>query len=218
MKLAFYSYLIRIVKEKTVDKVRFDFGKINTNIIRYAGQNVEVTPYFSYEEMKTLAHTYVMELISKSDTIGGNIISAELSLMSNVLDLKTSIQIFDGDVPCFTIDQLLANMDLYNQVTESIVNYKMFRELLKKVVDEIKFNERINASLGNSLLTITNKITSVLDEFASFEPTDENVARVKEMVEIVSNSPIADAITIFKNGESTSNQKSKKASRKQKLD
>jgi hypothetical protein len=196
-----------------VDKQAFTFDEWRSESFTYHEQVVKVIPYLSYEEMKTLAHTYMLEITRDSDTMGGNILSAELSLMANIVDLKTNVQMYNEDgTPVFGIDQLLSHMGLYTETIQRIKNYNLFREMLIKIVEQQKFEKQIDVSLGSSVQLITARIINFLDEMANAEVTDENITKIQQLAEQVNNSPvIQDAVSIFKNGQTR-----KKTSRKPK--
>ena len=196
-----------------MDKKAFTFGDIKSDTFTHEGQVVEVIPYLSYEEMKTLAHTYMLELMRDSDTMGGNILSAEFSLAANIVDLKTNVQMYsDDEKPVFGIDQLLSHMELYTGTIQRIKNYNLFREILGKIVEQKKFEKEISVSLGNSFQLISARITNFLDDLVNANITDENISKIKELAEQVNGSPvIKEAISIFRNG-----QEEKKPSRKKK--
>lgn len=179
-----------------MEKKTFSFTDVEQASVLYLGKTIEVIPYLSQDEMLTLAHAYMTDLSSKADTIGGNILLAEFSLMLNIVDLKTNIRVMneDGDGLSLTIDQLLANIALYDLVVGQIKNYYLFREYLNKIVESANFQKQIESNVGTAI----NKVSEAVSQILSFEPSEENFNRIRAFLTELQGSPVLDAVKTFK--------------------
>ena len=201
-----------------MDKIKFDFGELQVSSIMYGQQLVKVIPYLSYDEMKTLIHSYLVELAQEQSTMGNNILSAELQLALNIVDLKTNIEMFDSEgKPSLTIDNLLSHMSLYNQILGEIKNYQTFKSLLDKAVEQFRQEQQLEASLGSSLTKLLDKVSSIIDGLLAFEPDAENLKKMQETVRELNDSPIlTNALQIFRNQNGSPTVVEEKPSRKRK--
>jgi hypothetical protein len=150
----------------------------------YQGFLIEVKPYLSMTEQDELSKQYIEQYFDESPE------QAEYILLFSVLELCTNIQLFknaERTEPSLTIDDLLSNWKLIQQIRSNVLNYSDFYARLQANVRHIDLGKN---SLKESILIGYAKISEILNDLPTYlfnlKISDEDMARVKEL----SDSPI----------------------------
>jgi hypothetical protein len=150
----------------------------------YQGFLIEVKPYLSMTEQDELSKQYIEQYFDESPE------QAEFILLFSVLELCTNIQLFknaERTEPSLTIDDLLSNWSLIQQIRTRILNYSDFYAKLQANVRHIDLGKN---SLRNTVELLVTRIASLLEDLpnilASLKISDADMDRVKEL----SDSPI----------------------------
>jgi hypothetical protein len=147
----------------------------------YQGFIIEVKPYLSMTEQDELSKQYIEQYFDESPE------QAEFILLFSVLELCTNIQLFknaERTEPSLTIDDLLSNWSLIQQIRTKILNYGDFYARLQANVRHIDLGKN---SLKESILIGYAKISEILNDLptylANLKISDEDMARVKELMD-----------------------------------
>lgn len=159
----------------------------------YKGNQITVKTMFSFKDMVFLISKYVEKYFDTTLGFKGsyNYMGAEYELNFNIIDMMTDIVIFDDkDQQLLSLDVLVAHPNLYNEVVVHIENYDVFIDFLLKVVSLITSKEELDKSIGGMLNSIFGKLSETLDNLKDFKITDEQLAKLKELVETASKSDL----------------------------
>lgn len=163
------------------EKVKLVLLEPEIEQIRYQGNKIDVKPYLSKPEMDELQKQYIEKYFVDPD-------DAEYFLLISLLDICTNIRLFDeGDNAAISIDEILSHWDLIQQIRTKVLNYGDFYARLQSNVRHLDLGRN---SLKDALLIgyakLDDLINSLPERLSALKITDEDVARVKEIV----NSPI----------------------------
>lgn len=175
------------------DKEKVALKQPKIEEIDYHGNTIKVKTYLSADEQNALINQYVEQYADSPN-------QAEYILLIAVIDTCTSIQLFEDDATtALTIDDLLSHWDLIEEIKSKIKNYEDFYAKLQMIVNKITIEKN---SLANTvqdgytkLLDLINSLPEIL---SNLKISDEDMARVKEIVE----SPVLNEATkIFRQRE-----------------
>jgi hypothetical protein len=178
------------------DKVKLALKQPKIEEIEYQGNTIRVKPYLSKTEQDELIIEYLKQY---SD---GSPIDAEYFLLFAVLELCTNIQLFDDPeqtTTSFGIDEMLSNWDLIEKIKFRIQNYDDFYARLQMIVNKVTIEKNSLSNIVQDGYTkILELINSLPEILSNLKISDEDMARVKEIVE----SPVLnEASKIFRQKE-----------------
>ena len=169
---------------------------------------INVKRYLSSDEQLVLIESYIEELFTKSPNnyFSANLSTAENSLMAQVIEICTDIELVSEDSkskkpkPMFTIDDVFANYYIWERIMASIDNYKEFRKRLDFVVEEYKEQRRLNFSAGKAIDAVYSKISGFVSKFLDTDFSPDKINGLKELLKEINDSPILkESLDAFKN-------------------
>ena len=186
-----------------MEKSKFNFKKPENVVLEIDGQNVVVRPYLELNEMVALINNYLDEYFhpdTKSIAMDEwNLYDAEFSLKMAIVDFVSSIPVAEGSF------ENLFYSNLYDIIEAKIVNYWDFRELLDKIVDNIKESIAQKKSVGGIIDSLYEKGKVILDQLVESTKnlTPEQLEKLKEtgkeLVDKIAQNPIVGEV--FKDAE-----------------
>ncbi len=161
--------------------------------INFGSQVIHVKNHLSLTDQGVLMGVYMEEFFSDSQT---HVLEAEYKMVLAILDYCTDIEIDES-----TINVILSNFYVWEKIRKSIENYGEFRALLHRTIEEKKEKIRLNESIATSLKLIYDKFQNFVQDLVDSDITPEKIEQAKELAAVLKDSPIGDAIKIFKDGE-----------------
>jgi hypothetical protein len=147
----------------------------------YQGFLIEVKPYLSMTEQDELSQEYIRQYFDESPE------QAEYILLFSILELCTNIKLFkdaERTMPSLTIDDLLSNWKLIQQVRSNVLNYNDFYARLQANVRHLDLGKN---SLKDAINIGYTHIMDILNDLptylANLKISDEDLARAKELAE-----------------------------------
>src|SRR5258706_10262801 len=135
-----------------MDKKALKFDENRVESFLYGENSIQVKNYLSLAEMGVLVMQYLNESFDPEEekNLNYKYMNAEYTLYLNVIDLCTSIKLFedDGITPLFTIDTFISNPILWKEIKSRIKNYDDFYDKLQSIVEERKEQRRLDVSIG----------------------------------------------------------------------
>lgn len=179
------------------DKAQIVFTEPKIVEFDYKGHTIKVKSYLSRSEQQRMIADYLTEYSSSSME------NAEYFLLFSIIETCTNIELFhqeDGqDVASISIDDLFAHWELVEEITGRIRNYRSFYTLLEKIVKSVTDKEN---SLNNAIQTGYAKLMDLIETLTHTDISDEQMAKVKEMISELEKSPILNEATrIFNVGK-----------------
>lgn len=154
--------------------------------IPYGDDDIEVLPFLSVESQIILLKTYMDNyFIPSSLGLEKDVVMAEHSLKLAILDLCTSIDVSD-----ISINDVMANFDVYESITTAIKNYQDFRSMLYRVLKNIEIEAERDNSIGFALENIYQRLQSFIENLASMEIDDVKMDKVRLLLKEAEASPI----------------------------
>lgn len=160
------------------NKQKIEFKEPEFQEVIYEKNKIKVKPFLSLTDQITLLTIYLDEYLSEEKE---RVLKSEYQLVFGVLDLCTNISIEE-----LSIDGLLSNYGVWENVKKKIVNYGEFRALLARTVEEIKETRRLDKSLGSAIEGIVGNIQSILKTDIS----PESIEKVRHLLKDVEESKI----------------------------
>lgn len=163
------------------------FLKTPKNVrIPYGDDDIEVLPFLSVETQIILFKTYIDNyFMTSSFGLEKDVVMAEHSLKLGILDLCTSI-----DVSEISINEVMANFDVYDAIVTAIKNYEEFRSMLYQILDNIEKETMRDNSIGFVLENIYQRVQSLVENLASMDIDDEKMGKVRTLLKEAEDSPI----------------------------
>ena len=166
---------------------------------------IKVKRYLSSGEQLVLIEAYVEELFKSDSYFSANLSVAENSLMAQVIEICTDIELVSEDSkskkpkPLFTIDDVFANYYIWERIQKSIDNYEEFRRRLDLVVEEYKEQRRLNFSAGKAVDAVYSKISGFVSKFLDTDFSPEKIEGLRGLLKEIEASPILkESISAFK--------------------
>ncbi len=187
------------------NKQKVTFPEENYKEIPLGGSVVKVKTYLSRSDQEVLTEVYLERYFSDKTS---HVLDAEYSLMLNVIDLCTDIEMVeekDGALSAlFTVDNILSNFEFIKAIRDkTLVNYGEYRALLHKTIEEEKEKRRLEVSLGKVISSIYAKLSDLMDNILEFDSSEESLNRIRDLIKDAEKSPIlGEAINAFKKGQS----------------
>jgi hypothetical protein len=155
-----------------MQKIKLNEKPLKTVEIEFNGQNIEVKPYFDFNEQFVLISTF-LDNYFKESKFGSStdLLSATYTNMLAVLDFMTNI-----DVEQIKIDNVVGS-GLWDKIKESIKNYSDFESNLNDAIESKK--QKSNDVMG--------AIQSAIEKFTAMDISDEKLSETKELVKNLSN-------------------------------
>jgi len=125
-----------------------------------------------------LTQVYLEEYFAKDQT---RILESEYKLVYGIFDFCT-----DVNIESMTINGLLSNYKVWEEVKSKIKNYGEFRALLARTVEEVKESKRIEKSLGTVLESLFDRLSGLL----STDISPESIEKVQQLLKDVEESKI----------------------------
>ena len=179
-----------------MDKKKISLESPKNVNLTYGETVIKVKPFISMEEQVELIRNYIEQYFQVSPLLNTekNYLMAEYGLMLAIVDMCTDIMLFENDKPILTIDEILAT-DLWDTIRNKIVNYYEFSEKLNRIVSDIKQENESKMSLGYVLDGLAERVENAISSLMTFEPTEENMGKIKELVAQVNASPILKGVS-----------------------
>ncbi len=187
-----------------MDKKALKFDENRVESFLYGENSIQVKNYLSLAEMGVLVMQYLNELFDPEEekNLNYKYMNAEYTLYLNVIDLCTSIKLFedDGITPLFTIDTFISNPILWKEIKSRIKNYDDFYDKLQSIVEERKEQRRLDVSIGKIINNGYTKLMEFLSGLNGEAMSDESIEKVKGLLKEINESPVLkESIKIFKN-------------------
>lgn len=159
-----------------MDKIALEFKTPDLVRIIYKGTEIQVFPFFSIAQQGFLINSYLREYLSpKEDRIielsKYNYLEAEFSLISHIYNLNTNIETKN-----ISLD-VIADVELWEVIKKSIINYNDFREKLDYILKEVKDEIALGMSLGSIVDSLSEKAFNILNSFSEISPEAIDKAR-----------------------------------------
>jgi hypothetical protein len=153
------------------NKVKLEIKTPENKTFEYNGTSIEIIPYIDFAEQVTLINEYIKDFFGDLDEIiipktKYHIFEAECRLKNYIIQLNTNIDMEEIDNNIYVDD------NLWEKITEEIINYWGFRERLEEVVYEIKQQVKLDNSLGKVLSDLKDKAEGFLDQMNKISPED----------------------------------------------
>ncbi len=129
---------------------------------------VLVNPYITLNNKIEIIKTYVENFFS-NEIVYSNFLMAEYSTILAVMDLCT-----DVDISNLSVDDII-NSGLWGQVSNSIENYKSFKEELYKVVDYMREDNINKKSFGVVAENISNKVLAFVEKLSELDVSQDGI-------------------------------------------
>jgi len=173
-------------------KKKVIFPKPGVREIQLGDTKILVDPFISDGDQRALIQIYLDELFSSENNGNYSVLNAENSLLVNIIDLCTDIQLVEEiegkSTALFTTNTLYANMDFVKKVISSIINYDEFKSTLYRTVEMKLEEKRLSLALGSKLESLYNQLISFIDGISDMSP--ENIESIKAGLKDVESSPI----------------------------
>lgn len=160
------------------NKQKIEFKEPEYQEVVFGKYKIKVKPYLSLADQMALTQVYLEEYFGKDQT---RIIESEYKLVYGVFDFCT-----DVNIESMTINGLLSNYKVWEEVKSKIKNYGEFRALLARTVEELKESKRIEKSLGTVLESLFDRLSSLL----STDISPESIEKVQQLLKDVEESKI----------------------------
>lgn len=169
-----------------MEKKKFSLKSPKIVKIPFGDEEIEVIPYLDVESQIVMTKSYI-DNYRGSSAFGTekDVLMAEHSLKLAVLDLCTNINVAE-----ISINDVMANYDLYVQIISAIKNYSDFRRNLSEILLDVSREEDREVSIGRVIEAIYNKAQDFAENLTSLEMSDENVAKISGLLKEVQESPI----------------------------
>ena len=180
-----------------MDKKKISLESPKSVIFTYGEQTIKVKPFLSMEEQVEFTKYYIEQYFQMSSLLGTekDYLMAEFTLMLNVVDKCTDIMVFENEQPAMKMDDFISNSDFWSKLKANIINFNDFYERLCRIVSDIKEENATKASLGYILDGLADRIENAISSLMTFEPTEENMGKIKELVAQVNASPILKGVS-----------------------
>jgi hypothetical protein len=173
------------------EKIKILVKRAKNVVIDYNGSEIVVQPYLTTENQIILAGNYLADYFDSS-SLGKeyNVLLAENGLLLAVIQLCTNIDMSEILSSKDLSDDFLSNTQLCDDIISKIQNYWEFYTRLTTIVDDVRREKEMQLSLGAVIDGLATKVSSLLENLMGFEPTDENMQKIKDMLKTVESSPI----------------------------
>lgn len=165
------------------NKQKIEFKEPEYQEVVFGKYKIKVKPYLSLADQMALTQVYLEEYFGKDQT---RILESEYKLVYGVFDFCT-----DVNIESMTINGLLSNHKLWEEVKSKIKNYGEFRALLARTIEEVKESKRIEKSLGTVLESLFDRLSSLLNTDIS----PESIEKVQQLLKDVEESKIFNKAT-----------------------
>ncbi len=160
------------------NKQDLEFKEPEYQEVVFGKYKIKVKPYLSLADQMALTQVYLEEYFGKDQT---RILESEYKLVYGVFDFCT-----DVNIESMTINGLLSNYKMWEEVKSKIKNYGEFRALLARTVEEVKESKRIEKSLGTVLESLFDRLSGLL----STDISPESIEKVQQLLKDVEESKI----------------------------
>jgi len=160
------------------NKQDLEFKEPEYQEVVFGKYKIKVKPYLSLADQMALTQVYLEEYFAKEQT---RILESEYKLVYGVFDFCT-----DVNIESMTINGLLSNYKMWEEVKSKIKNYGEFRALLARTVEEVKESKRIEKSLGTVLESLFDRLSGLL----STDISPESIEKVQQLLKDVEESKI----------------------------
>jgi len=160
------------------NKQDLEFKEPEYQEVVFGKYKIKVKPYLSLADQMALTQVYLEEYFGKEQT---RILESEYKLVYGIFDFCT-----DVNIESMTINGLLSNYKMWEEVKSKIKNYGEFRALLARTVEEVKESKRIEKSLGTVLETLFDRLSGLL----STDISPESIEKVQQLLKDVEESKI----------------------------
>jgi hypothetical protein len=188
-----------------MDKIQLDFSQSGTESIKYNNDEILVNKYISFDQQISLCTAYCSAYFfpSTNNTIKGSsdwdYFGAEYTLRMNILHLCTNIKVYNDDNSIVGGVENIFYSELWDKISQKIVNFQPFRAALNKVVDDIQKQISNKNSLGSVLNGLANKLSLAIDQLSKIDLSPENLQRLKDTADhITKNVENSSVSEIFK--------------------
>lgn len=180
-----------------MEKKRISLKTPENVTLMHGEQVIKVKPFLSMEEQVELTRYYIEQYFQPSPQVGTekDYLAAEFTLMLNVIDKCTDIMLFENDLPVMVAEDFLSNEDLWIEIKQKITNFWDFYTRLGRIISDIKEENQMKASLGYVLDGLADRVEDAISSLMTFEPTEENMGKIKELVAQVNSSPILKGVS-----------------------
>jgi len=161
-----------------LQKQKLTFKEPEFQEVFYEKNKIKVKPFLSLSDQLTILTIYLEEYFSNDKE---KVIKSEYQLVFSILDLCTDI-----DIETLSIDGLLSNYGVWENIKKKIVNYSEFRALLARSVEEVKESKRLEKTLGSALENLFESLSVLLKTDIS----PESVEKVQQLLKDVEESKI----------------------------
>lgn len=165
------------------NKQKIEFKEPEFQEVIYEKTKIKVKPFLSLTDQITLLTIYLDEYFSEEKE---RVLKSEYQLVFGVLDLCTNVNIEE-----LSLDSLLSNYGVWENVKKKIANYGEFRALLARTIDEIKESKRLEKSLGSAIEGIFESVQSILKTDIS----PESIEKLQQLLKDVDESKIFNKVT-----------------------
>lgn len=162
-----------------MEKMKLNEKALKNVEIEFNGQNIEVKPYFDFNDQFVLISTFLSNYFNKSK-FGSptDLLSATYTNRLAVLDIMTNIEIEQ-----IKIDNVIGS-GLWDKVRESIKNYSEFEKNLNDAIESKKSGNNLSNIVQSF---IDDNLIPVLNKFSEMDISDEKLSETKELVKNLSN-------------------------------
>lgn len=194
-----------------MDKKNISLGKPELVELK-ENKEILVTPFLSLQTQITLAKNYLENYFyeNKIMGMGTDVIMAEHGLMFGIFDKCTNAEISTLD-----IDEILANYQVWEEITEVIKNYWDFRSILGELVRCVQSDMSRKASVGTIIDSLASRVEEFFANIQNFELSPETASSIKSLLGEVENSPVLSKLASgFSDSPSFPKKKGSKKSKK----
>lgn len=161
-----------------IEKQKIEFKETEYQEVGFGKYKIKVKPYLSLADQMALTQVYLEEYFGKEQT---RILESEYKLVYGIFDFCT-----DVNIESMTINGLLSNYKVWEEIKSKIKNYGEFRALLARTVEEVKESKRIEKSLGTVLESLFDRLSGLL----STDISPESIEKVQQLLKDVEDSKI----------------------------
>lgn len=167
-----------------MEKVRITFSEYENVFLKFNNQKIEIRPYLKMAEQVELINKYLENYLFGNSAVSlsaYDFVGAELQLMLTVIDLLTNIEVADNDGNLLVNEGDVVVSGLWDEIKSKIDNYVQFRELLDRVVEDVKYQIVLQHSIGTVINGVVEKANVMIDKLTSMDITPETIEKIKEM-------------------------------------
>jgi hypothetical protein len=159
-----------------MDKVKLVLGSAEYKDVIFKKLEFKVMPFISLATKTEMLNDYIGTLFKEGDP-KDNYIQAEYTLILEVVDKLSNIEVIDLENKVLSVDDIISS-GLWDFLQSKIEGYDQFRWELDAIIELKHKQNAIENSVGKIVSNLSNKLMVFLDKLNDIDLSDEGINKL----------------------------------------